>query len=199
MAGIYTRYTLTSQNKLFIIYKCSKCCQINVQLHTITEKSIYDDRGAYTKKKIEDRKAEAQQILNDRKHSSIDKFLDGINTHKYTDAKLNCKCTHCQYVELWSKMRYPINKIIETMALLMIIPILFLFLMEYFVPAIIVFIVATAVFCISNGYKYLNNLKLEKKIAEIDPVFLPTVATNATEAQEAITALTGECKNNKTN
>ena len=123
--AVYYRYTLTSKKNIYCLFKCEKCGKLNITKVEVRGRSQYSTRGAYTRRRLEDRKEQAEMYSKSDMEENAFELSNGANYNLMKELQLRCQCEECHKAPSWTFRLLPLLKKLADITL---IPFLLLFL-----------------------------------------------------------------------
>ena len=98
-------FTITARKKLLVLFKCSHCGKINIQLTDLSLEQKYDDK-AFTQAGQQRQQDSNTTKLQEKMQRLEAKLLDKPGSITFAQAKFKCKCDKCGARQPWSQMNY---------------------------------------------------------------------------------------------
>lgn len=176
----YVQYTIKNNQGVIVVYRCSKCGEINVTVQRLTSQAMYTSKGTWTKKGLEKRENAAKNVLKERAAEVLSKAKGTIRIKDYKELNLRGVCSKCHHKEPWSRIISPIVEVLCYFGALIGIATVFFALNGAINFTTVLTLLACAV---PFAWKYGKIVICEKKISLLDEENLPKVFTNAKSAE----------------
>jgi len=159
---------------LYEAHCCSKCGKLNASRQKIILQYRYDDIAL--SRSEANRKAAAEQKLNDAAEKLAERASDPQDIQKYYDLNLLGKCT-CGHREPWSRMRSRIfDPIFNAMVAMSTIALLDGIVQIFIGGTLWILLIAAGLIAVTVGMKLLQRMrrkKREQSIAALDARYIP--------------------------
>ena len=176
MSHFYHTYTAEKKRGFTVGFCCEKCKRKQLVRGLLAAQEYYTDDYT-TKRGLERRETRAQEALNARLNTKMEKVCEGLQTGKLSIAGLNCTCRYCDFRPAWAnyKPHDALRKTMLVIAIVLCACAMFLLNMSKLLWAGIAIVCAALLFVGRVLVRVISNRKQDAVVQQMNRAYWPVL------------------------